>query len=85
VDLHLENGGAIECHRVFALVLVLIFSGGRLEASKRSLNFQGATWHQFFSCGMRQVCGRYPLGIWKENNVEHFGKWNVCTCEHLVV
>ncbi len=24
-----------------------IFSGGRLEASKRNLNFQGTTWHQF--------------------------------------
>jgi hypothetical protein len=23
------------------------FSGGRPEASKRNLNFQGATWHQF--------------------------------------
>jgi len=34
---------------------------------------------------MRQVSGEYPLVIWKENNVEHFGKWNVCTCEHLVV
>jgi hypothetical protein len=28
-----------------------------------------------------QVSG---LGLWKENNVGHFGKWNVCTCEHLV-
>jgi hypothetical protein len=24
-----------------------VFSGGRPEASKRNLNFQGATWHQF--------------------------------------
>lgn len=39
----------------------------------------------FFSCGMKQVSRDYPLGIWQENNVEHFGKWNVYTCEHLVV
>jgi hypothetical protein len=35
------------------------------------------------------VWGRYLDGThWvygKKNNVEHFGKWNVCTCEHLVV
>jgi hypothetical protein len=35
------------------------------------------------------VSGKYLEGThWvygKKNNVEHFGKWNVCTCEHLVV
>jgi hypothetical protein len=29
------------------LQIILIFSGGRPEASKRNLNFQGGTWYQF--------------------------------------
>jgi hypothetical protein len=29
------------------LQIIVIFSGGRPEASKRNLNFQGGTWYQF--------------------------------------
>jgi hypothetical protein len=57
--------------RVIELLVMLVafVSGGRPEASKRNLNFQGATWHQFFYCStMYGDRAGYPIvdfGAWK--------------------
>jgi len=35
------------CCITAVVVLIVVVSGGRPEASKRNLNFQGTTWHHF--------------------------------------
>jgi hypothetical protein len=39
------------CVATCVIARLLVFSGGRLEASKRNLNFQSATWHHTITYG----------------------------------
>jgi hypothetical protein len=48
----------VEIRLIFGNKLFSFFSGGRPEASKRNLNFQGATWHQFFIVLQCMVIGQ---------------------------
>jgi hypothetical protein len=53
------------------LFKLFFFSGGRPEGSKRNLNFQGATWHQFQHLPSKD-CFSHSIIIWKvDRNYYH--------------
>jgi hypothetical protein len=68
-----------------SFVDTLFFSGGRLEGSKRNLNFQGATWHHLKHLPSKDFFSKSIIICKLDRNRYHFIATAVAATEDLIL